>query len=629
MIGRFISYIVIVWLPLDRTLLVCDGFVIPVRTCATIPSIARRPGPQFWAEHDDWNDSNKEQSYNDDVDDDERTSESQIISYNDFDDFEFTTKESMWMSSSPTVFNDFADHMVGTENDDIAVVTPQSSLHDTTLSARMTSVQREEQRRVAVCDRNWKLGNWFVRGFSLEATVTKKHHPHDEDDALSLSQPLLVDDMIPIPSVSTIVTSSLFTDRHNDESDQDEYVDPNLVHNQVDVWVGRTDGSVFGIRFGTDYWTRLGTSTGSRSSSSSPDPTLDAIHDHTNMEEDDSLNFFDENDGFENVNERTFANLSAETNPFTIVTQFQCTESSEISSIVAVPAISTTSDDDDDSMTFDIYVANKESSTIEHWYCDGHTVQFNNTLIAVKDTNHEASSIRTLKQIRPIVNNLPTTMMLSVNDCSMTLWDIPSDSIMGGIDNIKIPDSSGRSDILDVQTITCLDTDHDFIYVGTASGYVLVYAILDLIRPSIQSESVSAVGCWRAAPTDDCAITAIKCGGPGTLGRNSVHTTSSILYTGDAQGLVKQWEVLKMETTTTSTSASVSSNGNDGTTNNIKNQYKVEAWPKLSTQRLPKKAHVFTGHDAAVTGLLSVDALKFVSASADGTGMFRYKRDFL
>ena len=220
-------------------------------------------------------------------------------------------------------------------------------------------------------------------------------------------------------------------------------------------------------------------------------------------------------------------------------------------------------------------------------------------------------------------------MMLSVNDCSMTLWDIPSDSIMGGIDNIKIPDSSGRSDILDVQTITCIDTDHEFIYVGTASGYVLVYAILDLIRPSIQSESVSAVGCWRAAPTDDCAITAIKCGGPGTLGRNSVHTTSSILYTGDAQGLVKQWEVLKMETTTASTSASVSSNGNDGTTNNIKDQYKVEAWPKLSTQRLPKKAHVFTGHDAAVTGLLSVDALKFVSASADGTGMFRYKRDFL
>jgi WD40 repeat protein len=48
---------------------------------------------------------------------------------------------------------------------------------------------------------------------------------------------------------------------------------------------------------------------------------------------------------------------------------------------------------------------------------------------------------------------------------------------------------------------------------------------------------------------------------------------------------------------------------------------KMENWPKLPTQRLPKKAHLFEGHDAAVTALEAMGGRRpqFLSASEDGT----------
>jgi hypothetical protein len=461
-------------------------------------------------------------------------------------------------------------------------------------------LQRDEQRRVAVCDRNWKLGNWFVRGFSLETTTNETRSEHWVDT-------------IPIPSVSTIVTSSSSaSDQY--ESDTDIDFDTNTFQNQIDVWVGRTDGRIFGIRFGTDYWTRLGSS-----SSSSDEIEVDDTSTVTDVVDD-----FDVDE--DNDSEVTLPSEPTEVNPFTIVTQFQCTGSSEVTSIVAIPKPASSTDnpndeEGDDWMQFDIYVAGKDHAAIEHWYYDGHSTTSKQSLFDTQASNNEISSIHILRQMDTVVNNVPTATILSVRDSRMTLWDIQTNTIIGSIDTAQIPDSPSSSSFanLDAQRIICIDTDNEFIYVGTESGYVLVYAVSDIIRQSNQLEPlsmISAVGCWRAAPTDDCAITAIQCGGPGTLGRNSATTTSTILYTGDAQGLVKQWEVLKMET-----SSSLPSD-NDRVTKYVEKKYKVEAWPKLSTQRLPKKAHVFVGHYAAITGLLSVDALKFVSASADGTGMF-------
>ena len=47
----------------------------------------------------------------------------------------------------------------------------------------------------------------------------------------------------------------------------------------------------------------------------------------------------------------------------------------------------------------------------------------------------------------------------------------------------------------------------------------------------------------------------------------------------------------------------------------------MENWPKISSQRLPKKAHIFEGHDGPITALETMGGRRpqFLSASEDGT----------
>ena len=48
---------------------------------------------------------------------------------------------------------------------------------------------------------------------------------------------------------------------------------------------------------------------------------------------------------------------------------------------------------------------------------------------------------------------------------------------------------------------------------------------------------------------------------------------------------------------------------------------KLENWPKIPSQRLPKKAHLFEGHHGPVTAIEAMGGRRpqFLSASADGT----------
>ena len=533
------------------------------------------------------------------------------ITYNDFEEFDLAAaavsrSRPVLLDGAGTFYNDFEDDptMVGgvvhdddDDKDITAAVTPLLSQktrdNDSTkvLLDRQLSLQREEQRRVAVGHRNWKLGNWFVRGCSLE---------HGTNDTTGTVRP--------VPKVSTIVTTNTLhradCDYDNDDDDDD---DP------IDVWVGRTDGSIFGIRLGTDYWTRLGLT--DDDDNTRPDQTSHLQHQNTDIVGDE----WDNDD--DDVAVLPPATIES-SNPFTVVTQFQCAGTLAVTSIVAIPITETDDDDATETRKFDLYVARQGSADIERWYYNGQHVSFKSNLSALKSTKQTAPSIVALRRIGSTINGVPTRMLLSVHDSSITLWDCKTDTIMGSIDNVQIPDASGGHHNRDGQTITCVDADDEFIYAGTESGYVLVYAVRDFRpRNDVPSSpcSIVAVGCWRAAPTDDCPVTAIQCGGPGTLGRTSTTTTSTIVYTGDAHGTVKQWEVLKMIVDQSDLSSPV----NDTTdTKNRRKTYKVEAWPKLSTQRLRKRAHLFKGHEAAITGLLSVDAMKFVSSSADGTGTF-------
>jgi WD40 repeat protein len=46
---------------------------------------------------------------------------------------------------------------------------------------------------------------------------------------------------------------------------------------------------------------------------------------------------------------------------------------------------------------------------------------------------------------------------------------------------------------------------------------------------------------------------------------------------------------------------------------------KLEHWPRLTTQRMQRRAHLFRGHSGPITALVCNDPSKFLSAGADGT----------
>jgi hypothetical protein len=590
-----------------------------------------------------------------------------IISYNDFE--EFDTKSSLsW-------YDDFGDQPIGdgddTDDDDNTtdtrvterivtsedtMVRPSSPkgipLVDTILSARIASLQRQEQRRSAVCDRNWKLGNWFVRGFSLDmisssttntrnmnnqTTTTmplRRQLPPSLNDTFSTTQSSTNEKDLSSPTTSTIPNVSVIAVATTPKSYRDMFetdtVDLPPSKNQpdgVDLWVGRTDGSVFGIRLGTDYWTRFynnnnnddhdwnvttniqngGDWDAAAISNTKQDTDVDTIMAHYsdddiwNKEEDDTM---------------SAPPTDADVDPFMIVTQFQAGQLA-ISAITVVVPI-TDDDDSDSSNSCYIFTSTMGSTDIQRWYCDGHNVvSYNGTWTGA----HTGTSILALKTIYMMndesSDDVGVSCLLSIDDSSVALWNVMSGNLLGCVDSIQIPKEAHNVAPIagDGLTIECVDTDGKNVYCGTSLGYVIVYSIDDILssKTTLWQVPPPVVGYWRAA-TDDCAITAMQCGGLGTLGRNTKTTKSIVVYTGDANGILKQWEVLQIPIV----------NNEVDDTNAERISYKIEAWPKLSTQRLPKKAHLFVGHDDCVTAILSVDALKFVSASTDGTSTYKF-----
>lgn len=187
----------------------------------------------------------------------------------------------------------------------------------------------------------------------------------------------------------------------------------------------------------------------------------------------------------------------------------------------------------------------------------------------------------------------PQFLFSAAADGSMALWDVTTGALKYHcqLEHTKLHSAT---------------SDGIHVFLGTATGQILVYKMQDWYQQSTLVGVVEATACpvpngqWSAA-NDNVPITSLATAGTGTLGRTVARAggalESFVLLTGDANGVVKQWEVLRR------------SGGS-----------RLEQWPKLASQRLSKKAHLFARqHEGAVTALASVDSTKFVSASADGT----------
>jgi len=209
-------------------------------------------------------------------------------------------------------------------------------------------------------------------------------------------------------------------------------------------------------------------------------------------------------------------------------------------------------------------------------------------------------------------------------DGSFALWDLDKNGEL--ITSHRCMDANSGSPIplscADVYNPSSLDdgygnndNDNNVIFLASPDGYVMGY----VIQKSPTGDISFNPGPNMRYKAHETAVTAIKCGGEGTIpnsarlrgsgtddsqANTSPRVSSSILITGGEDGSVKQWEILSQK--------DQSSTG-----------VRLEHWPRLSTQRMKRRAHLFSpSHDGPVTCISQQsmnDSSKFLTASEDGS----------
>jgi len=142
----------------------------------------------------------------------------------------------------------------------------------------------------------------------------------------------------------------------------------------------------------------------------------------------------------------------------------------------------------------------------------------------------------------------------------------------------------------DDDMVLSYDVDSDFIYVGTALGYVMIFAVDQVVNLQGKQwpEPLKTITAFINA-----GVSAVSAAGDGVMGRGRSTPTIGLI-TGSTVGEIKQWELLPR--------------GTDA----------VEYWPKMPSQKMPGKAHLLKdvrAQEAPVVALRAVQEGVVLSAT--------------
>jgi len=393
------------------------------------------------------------------------------------------------------MFDDFGGEILG---DSASGSTPPL------LQERISDFKAALVKKDAQLAKNWRQGNWKVRGFSLDNCST--------DDATAIH-------------VSKVAPG---LDEHS-------------------IVVGRSDGSVVLVTLGTEYWTNFRAAPVKQG-----DPTSDLLLQQPEQED-----------------------TSQE--PFEITHQFMAGANAISAIMVADHA------DKDDT----VLVTASNDGVIHLWaYPD----TSNDKVVPLRTLEFHRGSVVALKKVKMADNK--ELLFSASRDGTMALWDLWTGDLVFHCSMWKEEENNGSN------SITCADVEGSHIYVGLSSGYIVGYLVDEMVQAaSVGDAFPKPNGKFKA---HDAGVTALSCAGEGSLRISRPDTKSSILLTGGTDGIVKQWEMISDDSSPTST--------------------KLQHWPRISSQRMKRRAHLFEGHSPGpITSLACADPSKILSAGADGT----------
>jgi hypothetical protein len=416
---------------------------------------------------------------------------------------------------SEIFFNDF-DFVIGGETPAISSSTRGANALDSALQERIRISQQEELKRETKLLQNWKRGDWSVRGFSLDpvdalSEASAETSLNVENNAQQTARP------------SPIQVSKVVAD----------------VNSQgTRIWVGRSNGDLVWVQLGQEYLAHFHSQISGTFTSDDSDPKRDVDDDAPSAT---AARFNSElvRESYQPFGQDNIP--SALLSPFQILVQCSTlNQASAISNIVSVP---------DEDFVFTTCVG---SGQIHQWHLSEDDIERKTPALSspvpLSDEIH-SHEIVALK----LIYYQDSPLLFSVGtDGSIAMWDVFKGDLIYhcniSVEHIgEVEESDNNGDIgLVARMILCADVSDNHIFLGTATGYVLGYNVADLLNSADSGGACPLPsGKFKA---HDKGVTAVACGGPGSLGRVSGSgakgTSSTVLITGGACGLVKQWYVL-------------------------------------------------------------------------------------
>ena len=464
-------------------------------------------------------------------------------------------------------FDDFGGDCIGSDGP-----ASSSSSFSSSLSERIQEQRQGEERTAAKLAKNWKTGNWGVRGFILDSSDPIRESMADAtasaENVGGGSSPRLgrggdmssnADAMeIPPIHVSTIVV------------DQSHMYDEGYESEKIDkIVVGRTDGSVLIVKMGTAYMTqftavpklRVDDSSSDASPTSADQDTASSNGPSARVETElmnsedvqkslgdvvgaigdgDEVNDmqypmedpFDElygAGGNADVGQEPMQSQAMEGTPFEILHQFSAHENESITALLFINDI--------------VFSAAGRSGEIRTWSMpeeDGNNSEAK--MIPGKAlSDAHSDEIVALKVLSSSPDSVEPDLLLSASRDGFALWDLNSGDL---VTRCQMLTEASEPESIICADIDTSSVDGDVIYFGLSSGYVNCYFVNDVIMGA-SAGGVCPIPSSRFQAHDGVGgVTAVLAAGQGTSMSSNLQQqarSTSILLTGGADGLVKQW----------------------------------------------------------------------------------------
>jgi len=401
------------------------------------------------------------------------------------------------------------------------------------LNDRIQETQQQEMYRDTRLLQNWKHGDWSVRGFSLDSNDAMDDffaNNNKQNDNMKNSNGGI---NINLESNPAAAAGSIYVSK----------VVPDTNSNGKRVWVGRSNGSLVWVQLGTEYTTHFRSKIGDQLSQNNGN---DSNNGNTDQDASSSTSV---PVGSELIREESNPLIPNEKgyvpaqDPFSILAQYSPSNDAggAVSHILSVP--------DEDC----IFTTCEGSNQIQQWHIHDddiikRTSALQTTPVPLSEEIHN-SPIVALK----LAHYREAPLLLSVGaDGSIALWDMQKADLVYHCQLCLEEITEMVVNVVPVATpststpfVHCADVNDSHIYLGTTTGLVLAYDVKDLVESRTYGENCPLPrGKFMA---HEGGVTAIACGGPGSLGRagggggSGGGTKSSVLFTGGQNGVVKQW----------------------------------------------------------------------------------------